>query len=435
MHEDLVLITSHYNSKNLKRDREIKKCLLSNALHFKTIIVFFENWDQVEQNEEYKYLKSHPKIAVIETNTRQSYRTFFEYAYNNLYDKTIVISNNDILFDCTLNRIHEIDMKNTLIALTRWQLIDINNWSVYTIPIQTNFQMNWSFDSYIFKPRLLNFSNLDDLDILIGISGCDSYLVKKISCQNIAIKNPIYDIRSYHIDHRHYKPPESFDETHDNCEVIINTTPYDTSYDDFSYFQKEDYPWKYNPIPANINSFNGFHGIEMKSDNCTFLWEGAPKLRKAVNAIHVGDESCSTRIEKIVANALELFPDLMLLLTMRGASSPGKIDFFRNIYANWPNVIIVKHDKHPYHLLDSPHINSLLDSAVCEFVTTDIQTWLRSTKKLLTKKDKIVGLKKIPYASTILEQFENHNSELLKNKLHSLCASMNDVQEIESQPS
>lgn len=440
MNENLVLITGHYNCKNIKRTREIKKCILANALNFKLVIVFFENWDQVDDNPEYEYLKKTSNIILIKINQRQTYKIYFEYAYNNLRNNFVIIANSDILFDYTLNRVQEINMTNTLLALTRWELSDRNNWSLYTLPLQTSNEINWSYDSYIFKPSLLNIEfDLDDLDILIGIVGCDTYLIHKLSNKNILIKNPVYDIRSYHIDYRDFR---------ENQEL--------------TYWTKDDYPNFVNNIPTNINGFDGSHGLRMTTnDNSWFSWYDRPYIKKQITAIIYclwgQNQKYYQNIEQNVSDALEFYPDMTVILIVHELS----VDLEKlKCLENWPNVIIIKRQDYygnvlnmswRLEILDNPHIDTILsrdlDSLILKREVVAVREWLKSGKKLHIMRDhphhsfKILGgmfgLKKLPYLtenlSTIVSKYQYRCNEfeidqiIMRTEIYPICCAMNDI--------
>lgn len=434
MNENYVLITGHYNCKNVKRTREIKKCILCNASQFKQIVVFFENWDEVDQNPEYEYLISTSNIILVKVNLRQTYKMFFEYAFNHLCNNFVIVANSDILFDNTLNRIDEIDMRNTVIALTRWQLEttkDTNNWSFYTTLLQTN-EMIWSFDSYIFKPSLLNIeSDLLDLDILIGISGCDTYLVKKLSVKGIAIKNPVLDIRSYHIDYRNFREKQCI-----------------------TYWTKEDYPDKNekNVIPTNLNGFDGTHGLKMTtSDDLRFRWNSESFLQKPITAITYclwgSNKKYYQNIERNVSDALELYPDMTVILIIHEPS----VDLeYLKCLDEWPNVKIIKRQEHygnflnmawRFEILDNPHVGSVLprdlNSLISEREVVAVREWQKSSKRLHVIDGGIVGIKKMPYLrnsyQNIIAKYQSKCNDfeidqtILRSEIFPTCNAMNDI--------
>ena len=181
-----------------ERFQEVKNVTMCNILNplFKKIYVFFDNLDTTNKN--YDFLK-HDKVVIINVNSRQMYSQMISFSNNNLKGEYVVISNTDILFDKTINRISEIDFHSKkLIALTRWNPIE-NNPKNFKLELQYKKTVAWSYDTYIFKSPIE--INLQTVQIKVGCGGCDNLLVKRLEIDNnFIIENPCIDIRTYHID-------------------------------------------------------------------------------------------------------------------------------------------------------------------------------------------------------------------------------------------
>lgn len=192
------LLTTLYNMSYDNRFEEVKKVIKCNILNsaFKKVYIFFEDFNP--DNKQYNFLK-HKKVHIINVKYRQMYSEMIKFANDNLKGEYVVISNTDILFDKTINRLSEIDFYDKkIIALTRWNKIEDNS-KIFKLELQYKKTVAWSYDTYIFQSPI--DVNLETLDIEVGIAGCDILLVKRLEIDNnFIIRNPCIDIRTYHID-------------------------------------------------------------------------------------------------------------------------------------------------------------------------------------------------------------------------------------------
>ena len=192
------LLVPLYNMDFNNRFEEIRKVIMCNVLNplFKKVYIFFEDYDI--NNKQYDFLKNN-KICIINGKYRQMYSQMIKFSNNSLKGEYVVISNTDILFDKTINRISEINFNDKkLIALTRWNKIEDNS-KTFKLELQDIKTVAWSYDSYIFQSPI--DVNLETLDIEVGIAGCDILLVKRLEIDNkFTVENPCIDIRTYHID-------------------------------------------------------------------------------------------------------------------------------------------------------------------------------------------------------------------------------------------
>ncbi len=445
INNNFVLLTGHFNCKDIKRTREIKQCILANSLIFKHIVVLFENWELVKNDPEYKYIVNTPNISIVKVNERQNYKTYFDWAYKNAKNKNVVIANSDILFDYTLNRINEFDMTNTLVALTRWQQLDKDNWSIYTLPIQGNLELNWSYDTYIFNPSLCNIDT-NDINISIGVAGCDTYLVKKLSCQGVTIKNPVYDIRTYHVD---YRDLENVDK-----QSNINGD---------TYWNRQDYPFPGKFIPSNINGFDGSYGLKMTAiDPVNYYWNNMkPLLQRKITAITAclwgTNKKYYNHIERIVSQCLDYYPDMTFILVIQHDNvDMQKLESLKN----WPNVKIISKKENygkvlnmtwRFEILDNPHVDTILsrdlDSIILKREVLAVREWLKSGKRLHVMRDHphhdskvmggMVGIKRLPYLKKTMKEvimkYKDRCDEfeidqiILRAEIYPLCSSFNDI--------
>lgn len=177
------LFTSYFKSDSILRDFELRYCLLKNSLNpfINKIFVLNEDIHISEKND---------KIINI-YSTRPSYVDFINLInLNSNSDDINIISNSDIYFDKSLSLINKIDMDNTCISLTRW---DVNEDNINIFFNRIDSQDCWIFKGKI-KESLINISNF-----YLGVPGCDNaFMFNLFKCEYWSI-NPSLDIKSFHV--------------------------------------------------------------------------------------------------------------------------------------------------------------------------------------------------------------------------------------------
>ena len=172
------------------RAAEFEECLANNCkTDIDRIIVFFEGDEEAVS----RYPSfAHEKVEVIFIRERPKYSLFFDYANEYLAGNFIIISNGDIYFDpeTPVNRIREIK-PDYLWSLSRYELGQEPGSREHC-----QVAAYGSYDSYIFYAPLKKFKD----DILIGVLGCDSYLVQKAFEASIPVSNPSLSLVTRHID-------------------------------------------------------------------------------------------------------------------------------------------------------------------------------------------------------------------------------------------
>ena len=237
----IILITTLHYIEDRKRRNEVLQVLVQNIRNcfFQRIIIFFENFKFEYLNEEYVALRD-DKVTIVTTENRQTYKMLFEEGNKAQYkDYFIVIGNTDILYNETIRRVDSIKFTNKILsALTRWNRVkkgENNLPDEYGLELQPGKNVSWSFDTYIFKSPLA--CNLDDIDLEVGVPGCDTLLLKRLCYENlIEVNNPCLDIRTFHIDD-------------------VNRVRTGSNNDTKSYWYEKDYPKFDNP--------------ELKNKSCT----------------------------------------------------------------------------------------------------------------------------------------------------------------------
>lgn len=192
-----ILYTSYFLARDLQRQSELEKCLRKNIANTgidKIVVLGEGNTD----GDLYKWMKAFNKVRVIET-PRPTFRDFFDIA-NILSTKEdiSIISNTDIYFDETINKLDNFDMNGVCVALSRY-----HHYSPTDIRLHNE---RYSQDSWIFKGKI---APIGFADFYMGIPGCDNRIAYEIYAAGYEIINPAFDIRSIHLhadDKRYYAP-------------------------------------------------------------------------------------------------------------------------------------------------------------------------------------------------------------------------------------
>lgn len=181
----IVLITEYFKHNNKIRQDEINNSINKNINNKFIDKIYLLN------ETDTKYATNSDKIKNIFTNKRSTFEDSFKIA-NTLQEGTIVIiSNNDISFDDTLNILNKktkINLNNTVICLGRRSHRKSNKLEYYT-------RIGVSQDSWIFKTpiRIPNNTNFH-----FGTFGCDNHIAYLLKSIGYNLINIPYDIKAEH---------------------------------------------------------------------------------------------------------------------------------------------------------------------------------------------------------------------------------------------
>ena len=190
----MILITTYYKSDNEERQKEIDECLIHNNNNVYISKIYLLN----NRLFDLDFIADTSKIIQIIISIEPSYILKYNDAINfiniNLKREICILSNSDIYFDKTLNKIG--DITDRLYALLRYDK-DSGIFSRYNIP------RNDSQDSWIFRAPL-NI-DLNRLDFSLGTLGCDNIFANIVYESGIDISNPAFDIITTHVHKTEYR--------------------------------------------------------------------------------------------------------------------------------------------------------------------------------------------------------------------------------------
>ena len=177
------LVINLYKDKLESRTKELIDCLKINLenKHIDRIHVFLENYNDFPEFYELKKLYE-DKITAMNTDTRMSFKSIFDYTNKNIINKQCIVANNDIAFGSDLSKIKGMKPRD-FISLTRHE--------GDTLAQNRSRDAICSQDAWIFRsPMVDDLEELDD-DIIIGTYYSDVvlsyciYMSKQYSAWNL----------------------------------------------------------------------------------------------------------------------------------------------------------------------------------------------------------------------------------------------------------
>ena len=180
---NIHLYTTFYPEKTPDRLRELQASLKKNSDNssINTITVFNEEGDLSS-------FKS-SKLQIISIEQRPTYQDFINYINaNSNTDDIHIIANTDIYFDKNIEVLKHINLKDTCLALSRWDTADTIKPKLYN---HNDSQDVWVFKGPIKENLSANFP--------LGVPRCDNRLLYELEKAEYMVLNPAFSIKSYHI--------------------------------------------------------------------------------------------------------------------------------------------------------------------------------------------------------------------------------------------
>jgi len=179
--ENIHLFFSYYKDKYADRNKENELCIKLNTSNKLFNKVFIIN----ESTAELDFLEKSNRI-VVKNSSRPKFIDFFKYANENTSNDTInILINTDIVIGENFNNIKLKD--NQMICLSRY---DVQDDLTYKINVGGG-----SHDCWIWKGKITE--NVGDF--LMGKFLCDGVLADQLAHSNYILKNPVLEMKIYHI--------------------------------------------------------------------------------------------------------------------------------------------------------------------------------------------------------------------------------------------
>jgi hypothetical protein len=179
----IYLYTTFYNETNNFRKQELLSCL-QNTSSNKAIskIIVFNEGDSIAH-------LAPGNIEEVFIDKRPTYQDFINYINaNSNTDDIHIIANTDIYFDKNIKVLKHINLKDTCLALSRWDTADTIKPKLYN---HNDSQDVWVFKGPV-KPELkANFP--------LGVPRCDNRLLFELQEAGYRVLNPAFSIKVFHI--------------------------------------------------------------------------------------------------------------------------------------------------------------------------------------------------------------------------------------------
>jgi hypothetical protein len=196
--EKLILVTSLYNETVIERQEEYLNCLKENKDHPKIekICIFYDrSKDDLNETSFLEKLNEYSE-EIIFIDKRPTFHEIFDFVNESYPNRVVVIANADIYFDSTLNCLDYLNLNNTFLGLTRWNVDNTGNLESHPHYNTQGMPAYFSQDTWIFKTPIRNF---DELNIELGTYHCDGYIAYLAYKNGLKIANPCLSIKSHHL--------------------------------------------------------------------------------------------------------------------------------------------------------------------------------------------------------------------------------------------
>ena len=179
----LHLYTTYYNESKPARRRELNSCLQHNLDNssLTSVTVFNEGGDLSAFVSD--------KLKVIHIAQRPPYQDFFNHINHENRDNDIhIIANTDIYFDKHIAVLKHLDLKNKVLALSRWDTTETKKPKLYN---HNDSQDVWIFQGKIKESLMADFP--------LGVPRCDNRLLFELQETGYHVLNPAFSIKAFHI--------------------------------------------------------------------------------------------------------------------------------------------------------------------------------------------------------------------------------------------
>ncbi len=192
--DGFYLMTVLYNETNSERCAEYKACFERNLAHplIKHITVIYDTSKNDGVNELLSYLQ-HKPVSLYYVDARPTYGLCFQLAHQQYKQGKIILSNADIYFNHTLALLLSYNLKNKLLALTRWNVLNDKTLALYCTT--QGVKAEFSQDTWIFELPLKTFYD----DILLGMPHCDGRIAYEAQKAGLCVLNPCLTVQCCHM--------------------------------------------------------------------------------------------------------------------------------------------------------------------------------------------------------------------------------------------
>ncbi len=179
-----TLFTTYYLAEDTIRNEENAICLKNNISNEQIDKIYL-----VLQNQEKPQIDNTEKVEFVFLGRRPMFSDFFSLIteYKKTSDNRCIIANSDIYFTDSLSLLDNINLKNKVVTLTRWDLQNDDSIVFYNKYLSQDV---WIVDDNI--PTSIG-------QYYIGQHGCDNRLLKELADNGFKIINPSLNVKTIHV--------------------------------------------------------------------------------------------------------------------------------------------------------------------------------------------------------------------------------------------
>ena len=212
-------VTQYFVHKNAKRAREIRKCLMNNCVNPYVDKILLLN--ETDLSRECEGLRGKEKIEQRVIVNRLRYCDLIQATLDWIPSNVIVAyANADIYLDDTIKHTYDIDMRDKMLALLRWNTDEQGNEPKLFGPFPDS-QDTWVVLSDSVKSRTWDMSKLD---YQLGRAGCDNRFTYDMFTQRFLICNPAHTIKTLHIHKTEIRDYVRTDITYSPCYIYTTAS-------------------------------------------------------------------------------------------------------------------------------------------------------------------------------------------------------------------
>ena len=186
----MILFTTYFEPNDKERRNELQLAINKNLNNNKITKIVILN----EKDADLSFLSDTSKVEVIKTNKRPKFSGFIKEVNARANSNSIsIIANTDIYFGESLIYANEFLNTKTAIALSRYDLIDINKLKYYK---------KWdSQDAWLFKGKIYGIEG----NYFMGEPGCDNKFAFQLLSAGYKVIDASLDIVSIHIHNSEFR--------------------------------------------------------------------------------------------------------------------------------------------------------------------------------------------------------------------------------------
>lgn len=187
------LLTQYFVHKVAKRAKEFRQCLKNNLLNPLVDKIVYLN--ETDLTSEWSGFRGKEKVIQEIIGERLTYKHMLHYTFTHVPDNVIVVyANADIYLNDTLRELFNVDMKDKLFALLRYDETDDGGLKLFGP--RADSQDTWMLLSDSVKSRTWDW---ESFNYRLGTAGCDNRFTADMFAMRFVASNPCNSLQTVHI--------------------------------------------------------------------------------------------------------------------------------------------------------------------------------------------------------------------------------------------